>query len=217
LSNFVLVALTALGIAVACIQTAGVMVEVDFPPHLVAFFQPFFPEIDFQRVKLLVGLPWYLERLGFVAVTIGRDIYISSRYFDLCSPFGIAILGHELYHVHQGWENPVGFFVGYNIEFFTKGLANRLKNRFELPAYLFQYRLLAGFEAICGGAGRLNPCFTDNCIEINPEFITEWTEHYGLGFSERFFQIELPSAWFKADFGLSDVEVEEYQRYRPSP
>jgi len=217
LSNFVLLAVIALGITVACIQTAGVAVEVGFPPYLIAFFQPFFPELDFQQVKLFISLPWYLERLGFVAVTIGHDIYISSRYFDLRSLFSIAILGHELYHVHQGWDNPVGFMVGYNVEFFTKGLANRLKNRFELPAYLFQYRLIVGFEAICAKMGKPSPCSPDSYIEINSEFIAKWASYYGLGFSERFFQITLPSTWLKADFGLSDEEVEEYQHYRPSP
>jgi len=108
----------------------------------------------------------------------------------------------------------MGFLVAYNIEFFARGLANRLKNRFELPAYLFQYRLLAGIEAICIKMG--SSCSTDRCVEIDPGFIAEWRNRYGLGFSERFFQIELPSAWFKADFGLSDAEVEEYQRFRPS-
>ena len=213
MSNFAVLALIALGIFTAFGQTTGVMAEVAFPPSLVAFFQPFFPELDFRQVRLHVGLPWYLERLGLAALTIGHDIYVSSRYFDPCSPFGIAILGHELYHVHQGWRNPVGFFVGYNVEFFRKGLANQLKNRFELPAYLFQYRLLVGIEEVCAEIGPP----TGRCINIDSGFIAIWTERYGPGFSERFYQIPLPSAWLKADFGLSDAEVEEYQRYRPSP
>jgi hypothetical protein len=204
-----------LGIILAASQTAGVLSEVDFPPCLRAFFQPFFPEVDFQQVNLLVGLPWHLEKIGFVAVAIGRDIYISRRYFDLCSPSGVAILGHELYHVRQGWNYPLGFLAGYSVEFLTSGLEFGLGNRFELPAYLFQYRLLAGFREIRAETEKPGPCCIGDGRGANSEFIAQWIKNYGLGFSERFFQIEIPSRWLKEDFGLSDEKIKKYQDYRP--
>ncbi len=213
MSNLVPLAVVILGIILAASQTAGVPSEADFPPCLRAFLQPFFPEVDLQQVKLFAGLPWYLERIGFVAVTIGRDIYVSRRYFDLCSPSGVAILGHELYHVRQGWNYPLGFLAGYSVEFLLSGLEFGLGNRFELPAYLFQYRLMAGMEKIGARNGALGPC----CAGTGSEFIAKWVESYGLGFGERFFQIAVPPGWLKADFGLSDEQIEEYQRYRPSP
>ena len=62
---------------------------------------PYIPQVDLDAADLHEDeVPWYLLP-GYAGITLGNDIYLRPGIYDGATANGIALLGHELYHVGQ--------------------------------------------------------------------------------------------------------------------
>jgi hypothetical protein len=95
---------------------------------------PYIPKQDLDNADFHDGeVPWWLFKENR-CVTIGNDIYCRLGEYNPCSPEGLALLGHELFHVGQ-YRNGMTV-LSYIIE---DGLSEGgRKNPLEIPAYLLQ-------------------------------------------------------------------------------
>ncbi len=64
---------------------------------------PFFPEIDLDEVRIHTDEPAdrAARLLGTDAFSLGHSIFFRTRKFDVATPRGLALLGHELVHARQ--------------------------------------------------------------------------------------------------------------------
>jgi len=115
--------------------------------------RPYIPQIDLNNANIHEGeVPWWLGK-DYGGVTLENNIYFRPGVYDPTTSYGLALLGHESFHVGQYrtgmtradylWE---GFWHGGGQE-----------NRYEKPAYALQRRIYsdlvkAGFEGceLCG-------------------------------------------------------------------
>lgn len=112
--------------------------RVDIPEKTAECLSRWYgPDLPRQAVVLqgsLVG--WLFGRSGQAAVTIDKKIHLTPRLRDLDTNRGIALLGHELFHVVQ--QNEMGwwrFILRYLIRWRPTHIKHGRRHPMERPAY----------------------------------------------------------------------------------
>jgi RHS repeat-associated protein len=97
----------------------------------------YLPQVDLDAADLHEGeVPWYLLP-GYAGITLGNDIYLRSGVYDGATSAGIALLGHELYHVGQYRKGTT------RLDFLIQGLLHgHDESPLEKPAIELQGRIL---------------------------------------------------------------------------
>ena len=126
------------------------------------FFAPMYPDIDLERISLHEGLPFYVRGTPN-AITVGRRIYFNVGTYDPCSRKGIALIAHELFHVHQGSGGPGfwfirPFYLWYFIRKVSSGWTKGREHPLEQPAYERQDRVAAAYDTAVASFGKSGPC-----------------------------------------------------------
>ena len=121
-----------------------------------------YPDIDLDPIAFHEGLPFYVRGTPD-AITVGTRIYFDAGTYDACSRNGIALIAHELYHVHQGSGGPGFWFVRpfylrYLIRKVLSGWTKGRKHPLEIPAYQRQDAVAAAYDAAAASSGRPGPC-----------------------------------------------------------
>jgi hypothetical protein len=92
--------------------------ELPIPEHIKKFYKHTYPHLDWTRVKLYDGLPSIplAIRKETAAITLAswnsRNIDIYFRKDPLYTYKGIAMIGHELYHVQDVLSTNARFSFG---------------------------------------------------------------------------------------------------------
>jgi hypothetical protein len=89
----------------------------------VQSLRPWFPELDFDRVRLVHSGPisWFVRSvLHQGAMTIAPFVFFGRNHFDPVSPGSLALLAHELRHIEQYAQ------MGH-VRFLTTYLRDRIK------------------------------------------------------------------------------------------
>ena len=161
------------------------MSKLEFHECLRRFFAPMYPDIDLDTITFREGLPFYVQGTPD-AITVGRRIYFDAGEYDACSRKSIALIAHELFHVHQGSGGPGiwfarPFYVWYFIRKVTSGWTKGRKHPLERPAYERQDRVAAAYDAATTASGRSGPCAcTDGQpSQIDQVFIDAFYEAFG--------------------------------------
>ena len=76
------------------------MTKLEFHDCLKTFFARMYPEIELASISFREGLPFYTTGSPR-AITVGRNIYFREGKFDPCGAKGIALVAHELFHIHH--------------------------------------------------------------------------------------------------------------------
>ena len=158
------------------------MTKLEFHDCLRRFFAPMYPDIDLDSITFREGLPCYVRGTPD-AITVGKRIYFDAGKYDACSGRGIALIAHELYHVHQGSGGPGiwfarPFYLWYFIRKVASGWTKGRKHPLELPAYERQDPVAAAYAAAIASSGRPGPCA---CTGGQPS-------HAGQTFIDAFYQ-----------------------------
>ncbi len=138
------------------------MSELEFHDCLRRFFAPMYPDIDLDRITFREGLPFYV-RGAPDAITVGKRIYFEAGKYDVCSGRCVALIAHELFHVHQGSGGPGfwfarPFYLWYFIRKVASGWTKGRKHPLELPAYERQDSVAAAYTAAVSATGVTGPC-----------------------------------------------------------
>lgn len=160
------------------------MSKLEFHDCLRRFFAPMYPEIDLDTISFREGLPFYVQGTPD-AITVGKCIYFDAGKYDICSGPGVALIAHELFHVHQGSGGPGfwfarPFYLWYFIRKVASGWTKGRKHPLELPAYERQDRVAAAYTAAVSTTGVTGPC---DCTggqpsQTNQAFIDAFYEAY---------------------------------------
>ncbi len=150
------------------------MSQLEFHDCLQRFFAPMYPDIDLDSITFHKGLPFYVQGTPD-AITVGKRIYFDAGAYEACSRRGIALIAHELFHVHQGSGGPGvwfmrPFYLWYFIRKVTSGWTKGRKHPLELPAYERQDRVAAAYDIASASSGRLGPC---DCTGDEPARVDE--------------------------------------------
>lgn len=150
--------------------------KIDTPPCLKEFLARLYPQIDLDRITFYEGVPFYTFPGG--AITIGPHIYFRAGRFDPCGCRGIALIAHELYHIHQG---AAGFGFWFLRPYYFKyvwflllsGFKSDRRHRLEAPAYDLQDRISECCERVRQATGQASPCLCQNGTpsDINQAFL----------------------------------------------
>ena len=145
-----------------CVQPGVHMSKLEFHDCLRRFFAPMYPDIDLETITFREGLPFYVRGTP-AAITVGKRIYFDAGKYNACSGRGIALIAHELYHVHQGSGGPGiwfarPFYLWYFIRKVASGWTKGRKHPLELPAYERQDRVAAAYATAIASSGRPGPC-----------------------------------------------------------
>lgn len=125
-----------------------------------------YPDLDLDTVTFGEGLPFYVRGTPD-AITVGKRIYFKAEKYNPCGRRGIALIAHELFHIHQGSGGPGfwfarPFYVRYFIRKVTSGWTKGRQHPLELPAYERQDRVAAAYDAAAASSGRPGPCDCSN-------------------------------------------------------
>tara|TARA_R100000306_G_C4381851_1_gene145546 strand:+ start:12727 stop:13134 length:408 start_codon:yes stop_codon:yes gene_type:complete len=102
------------------------------PEEVKTTLAPYIAEIDLQRARTHIGIPWYVYGKP-CAFTFGHHIYFAPGRYDPESPNGIALIAHELKHVQQFREDGrAGMSANYLYQY-AKG---RMRRKGHYAAYL---------------------------------------------------------------------------------
>ncbi len=73
------------------------------PDDAVDRLAPFLHREDLRRMRVVTGAPgnWLPALLRTGAVTLGSHVFFRRGRFDLNTPRGLALIGHEAGHIHQ--------------------------------------------------------------------------------------------------------------------
>lgn len=136
--------------------------KIETPQCLKELLGRIYPKIDLDRVIFYDGLPFYaIANPG--AITVGRRVYFRKGKFDPCDCAGIALVAHELYHIHQG-ANGFGFwflrwfYIRYVWLWLTRGFRRGKEHPLEAPAYGLQRRVSDCCERVRQSTGQASPC-----------------------------------------------------------
>ncbi len=138
------------------------MSKLEFHDCLQRFFARMYPDIDLDTITFREGLPFYVQGTPD-AITVGRRIYFDAGKYDTRSRRGVALIAHELFHVHQGSGGPGiwfarPFYLWYFIRKVTSGWTKGRKHPLEIPAYERQDAVAAAYDAAAAASGRRSPC-----------------------------------------------------------
>ena len=145
------------------------MSKLEFHDCLRRFFAPMYPDVDLDSITFREGLPFYVRARPH-AITVGKRIYFDEVKYDPCGARGVALIAHELYHVHQG-SGGLGFwfarpfYVRYFIRKIFSGWTKGRKHPLELPAYEQQDRVAAAYDIAVSSTGLSGPC---DCTDSQP-------------------------------------------------
>ncbi|UVT15735.1 MAG: DUF4157 domain-containing protein [Nitrospira sp.] len=97
---------------------------------------PYIPQVDLDAADLHEDeVPWWLLP-GYRGITLGNDIYFRPGVYDSSTSGGIALLGHELYHVDQYRRGATRF------DFLIQGLLHgHDESPLEIPAIELEERI----------------------------------------------------------------------------
>lgn len=137
----------------------------EIPPCLRDFLARIYPEIDLSAVGFHRGVPWYTFPGG--AITIGPNIYFRENRLDFCSRDDVALVAHELYHIHQGSSGPGfwflrPFYARYLVHLIASGFKTDSRHAMEAPAYKLQKRVKQYFDRASVASGQDGPCACTN-------------------------------------------------------
>jgi hypothetical protein len=105
--------------------------EIETPPGVTEFFSHLYPQVDVERIRFYEGLPFYTSPGG--AITIGNKIYFREGRFAPCSPAGVALIAHELFHVLQGSDGPGFWFIRwFYVKYVALGIVTLVRSGFSL-------------------------------------------------------------------------------------
>nr|MDQ3806303.1 PKD domain-containing protein [Acidobacteriota bacterium] len=118
-----------------------------------ALLQPFFPNVNLDKLKIYTGLPWLWGRGGFAAFTYGNNQYYYRGEFNELTSGGIALIGHETEHTDQFRRlGTYVFGIRYLYETLRFGYGN---DQFETAASAMEGNILSSLTAKFGNS---NPC-----------------------------------------------------------
>lgn len=147
--------------------------KIEAPACVKGFMSRLYPDIDIDRITFHEGVPFYTFPGG--AITIGPHIYFREGKFDPCGCKGIALIAHELYHVHQGAAG-FGFwflrpyYLRYAWAWLTSGFKRGEAHPLEAPAYALQRRVLGCCDVVGQATGQAGPCI---CQDGRPTGVSE--------------------------------------------
>jgi hypothetical protein len=147
--------------------------KIDAPPCVRAFLAQLYPNVNIDGIRFYEGVPFYTFPRG--AITIGPNIYFREGRYDPCSCQGIALLAHELYHIHQGADG-FGFwflrpyYVKYVWFLLRSGFKSDRRHRLEEPAYDLQDRIVECCDRVHDATGQGSPCI---CQDGTPATVNE--------------------------------------------
>lgn len=150
--------------------------KINTLPCLKEFLARLYPEIDLDRITFYEGVPFYTFPGG--AITIGPRIYFREGKFDPCDCKGIALIAHELYHIHQGADG-FGFwflrpyYLNYAWLWLLSGFKSGSGHPLEAPAYRVQQRISDCCERVRQSTGERGPCICQDGrpTDINQAFL----------------------------------------------
>jgi len=148
---------------------------IEVPECVRRLLEGIYPTIDWSTVVFHDGLPWAVNVVAPVAITLPGTydphtihIYVEHGAWDPCSCSGLALVVHEGFHVLQYRDLLGGYGVGFLRSFIVAYLACSLSgggdddNEIEKPAYAHE-ELFAGCCASLGAP-------ICNCAEKPPAF-----------------------------------------------
>ncbi len=147
--------------------------KIETPACVNQFMRRLYPDIDIDRITFHEGVPFYTFPGG--AITIGPHIYFREGKFDPCGCKGIALIAHELYHIHQGADR-FGFwflrpyYLKYVWFLLISGFKSDRRHRLEEPAYALGDRILKCCDQVSQTPGQEGPCI---CRDGRPTDISE--------------------------------------------
>ncbi len=147
--------------------------KIETPACVKEFMSRLYPDIDVDRITFHEGVPFYT--FPGAAITIGPHIYFREERFDPCGCKGIALIAHELYHVHQGAAG-FGFwflrpyYFGYVWAWLTSGFKRGKEHPLEAPAYKLQRRVSDCCDSVREATGQAGPCI---CQDGRPTGISD--------------------------------------------
>lgn len=150
---------------------------VEIPECARRLLGQIYPAMDLDRVRFYDGLPLYAFAKPS-AITVGSNVHFREGKFDPCSCEGVALMAHELYHVHQGAG---GFGFWFLRRFYLKylwlwakaGFRRGLKHPLEEPAYKLQEVVRQCCQRVQQSTGQPGPCVCENGspVEVNQVFL----------------------------------------------
>jgi len=112
--------------------------RVTIPEHAITRLRPWYYEPSLRRAKIVRGSLFGLifGASGQKAVTINQTVHLTRRADSPDTPAGIALIGHELFHVEQqrqsGWWR---FFFRYLRDWRPAHRRRGWEHPLEKPAY----------------------------------------------------------------------------------
>ncbi len=121
------------------------------PPAVAELLQPWFPDLDLSRVRLVQRGPvcWFVRVvLRKSAMTVAPFIFLGDRRRDLADPTFLALLAHELKHVEQFRRyGYVRFLLKYFWDMGRRGFRYSARLPLEAEAYDLERRVLAALSS----------------------------------------------------------------------
>jgi hypothetical protein len=148
--------------------------KIEAPACVKEFMNHLYPHIDLDGLNFHEGLPFYVFGKRN-AITLGPHIYFREGKFDPCSCRGIALIAHELYHVHQG-AGGFGFwvlrwfYIRYAWAWLTGGRKSGRAHPLEAPAYAAAGRIAECCDRVRQATGQAGPCI---CQDGRPTSVSE--------------------------------------------
>lgn len=130
----------------------------DYPIELLKIIAAVYPTLDFEKVVLYKGLPWFVRYSSWISgITLPHDYKrgYTSIYIKAPNPASLpelSLLVHEYFHVMQYQQANQNFFgIGYINGFLANYLAGYTKHGYrnhplEIPAYDFEAEFEAAFS-----------------------------------------------------------------------
>lgn len=146
------------------------MARINIPDCVVEFFSYVYPDLDLNRVEFHEGIPKLFSMRKPRAITLGSwtsfkiNVHFRSGEGNPCTCEGIALIGHELFHVQdvlsvgRGWG--FGLIRLWYLAYVYCGIMSRFgrTHYLEEPAYDIQDRIEKYFESIGLNLSREGPC-----------------------------------------------------------
>lgn len=111
--------------------------------------------VDLDQIVVREEEPWFLapafKWAKVAAITWGHTIYMKSGYYSPNTASGLALIGHELYHVYQHGGSPLFYplYVGATVPAMPAILDGGYSaHPFEAPAYDVERLLFRSFTTI---------------------------------------------------------------------
>ena len=137
--------------------------KIDLPECVKRVVALVYPGMNLDRIRFYDGLPFYASR-RLRAITVGRYVYFREGSFDPCSPGGIALVVHELYHIRQGAGGPGFWFLRpYYLRYVWLSLMSGFprvpwKHPLEAPAYEQEALVRECCQRAAQSTGQDGPC-----------------------------------------------------------